>query len=99
MVQQVDGQSYLQGSDCSSAPTKPPLRCEERGGTVQSLKIEQRKPEQNVVETIVCAAGAMRRAEFSRLEECVYLDHAGSTLYSERQLQETHQVITDVSKP
>jgi len=29
---------------------------------------------------------AMRREEFSRLEGSVYLDHAGATLYSERQL-------------
>ena len=30
---------------------------------------------------------AMRKAEFSRLEKTVYLDHAGATLYSELQLK------------
>ena len=39
-----------------------------------------------------CVAGALRAAEFTRLEGSVYVDHAGSTLFSERQLQDAHQV-------
>ena len=34
----------------------------------------------------------LRASEFSRLGEEVYLDHAGATLPSERQLQEVFQV-------
>ena len=40
----------------------------------------------------LCRAAAMRRAEFGRLDGTVYVDHAGTTLYSDRQLQETYQV-------
>ena len=39
-----------------------------------------------------CSAAAMRRAEFARLDGTVYADHAGTTLYTDRQLQEVYQV-------
>ncbi len=39
-----------------------------------------------------CRAAAMRRAEFARLDGTVYADHAGTTLYTDRQLQEVYQV-------
>ena len=39
-----------------------------------------------------CRAAAMRRAEFGRLAGTVYVDHAGTSLYSDRQLQEVYQV-------
>ena len=33
----------------------------------------------------------MRRAEFARLAGTVYADHAGTTLYSDRQLRDIYQ--------
>lgn len=40
----------------------------------------------------------LSKVEFSRLRGRVYVDHAGATLYSEKQLRAAHQVSIDEAK-
>jgi len=65
----------------------------EHGADIQHPHNEPKSADDDAgTDASICRAAAMRRAEFARLDGTVYADHAGTTLYTDRQLREVYQV-------